>query len=141
MQRTGTPDWSFDPRSAAHTRFSYSLVSGRENSGAVLPFPENGTCHCLPLGRREPRRRARPPISSRAPGYGLRMLDLFHPLRDPSVTVALVLTFVEEVGQHDSWWWLAIVAFFNLLVVRLVVHLVTLAVLGCLHLLRLVPAR
>src|SRR5205085_1303842 len=52
-----------------------------------------------------------------------------------------VLTFLEEVGQHDSWWWIGIVVLFNLLAVRLVVRLVTFTVLGCLHQLRLVFSR
>jgi hypothetical protein len=84
--------------------------------------------------------RARAASASRVAGIGLRMLDLVNPLRDPSVTVALVLTFVEEVGQHDSWWWIGIVALFNLLAVRLALRLVTLTVLGCLHQLRLALA-
>ena len=85
--------------------------------------------------------RERAAIPARVASIGLRMLDLVNPLRDPSVTVALVLTFLEEVGQHDSWWWIGIVVLFNLLVVRLVVRLVTLTVVGCLHQLRLALSR
>ena len=66
----------------------------------------------------------------------LSLLDLVNPLRDPSLTVAAVLTFVEEVGQPDSVWWIALVALLNLLAVRIVVRLVTLAALGCLLLFR-----
>jgi hypothetical protein len=66
------------------------------------------------------------------PGTLVLLLDLVNPLRDPSLTVAAVLTFLEEVGQPDSVWWVAAVALINLLVVRITVRLVTLAVLGCL---------
>src|SRR5260370_12841161 len=31
----------------------------------------------------------------------LRIVDFINPLRDPSLTVAVVLTFIEEAGQHD----------------------------------------
>ena len=85
--------------------------------------------------------RGRAAIPSRAASIGLRLLDLVNPLRDPSVTVALVLTFLEEVGQHDSWWWIGIVVLFNLLAVRLAVRLVTLTAVGCLHQLRLALIR
>jgi len=65
------------------------------------------------------------------------LLDLVNPLRDPSLMVAAVLTFLEEVGQQDSaWWMLCGVALINLLVVRIIVRLVTLVVLGCLVLFR-----
>jgi hypothetical protein len=64
------------------------------------------------------------------------LVDLVNPLRDPSLTVAAVLTFVEEVGQHDSVWWIAAVTLINMLVVRAFVRLVTCAVLGCLLLFR-----
>src|SRR2546429_8352912 len=33
----------------------------------------------------------------------LRIVDFINPLRDPSLTVAVVLTFIEEAGQHDYW--------------------------------------
>lgn len=66
----------------------------------------------------------------------LLLVDLVNPLRDPSLMVAAVLTFVEEVGAPDSAWWIAAVTLLNLLAVRAFVRLVTCAVLGCLLLLR-----
>jgi len=53
-----------------------------------------------------------------------RVLDFINPLRDPSLTVAAVLTFIEEAGQHDSWYWIIGIAFVNWLAVRGVVWLV-----------------
>jgi len=53
-----------------------------------------------------------------------RILDFINPLRDPSLTVAAVLTFVEEAGQHDAWYWIIVVALVNWLAVRGVVWLV-----------------
>jgi hypothetical protein len=54
----------------------------------------------------------------------LRILDFINPLRDPSLTVAAVLTFIEEVGQHDPWYWIIAIALVNWLAVRGVVWLV-----------------
>src|SRR5256885_13007903 len=34
----------------------------------------------------------------------LRIVDFINPLRDPSLTVAVVLTFIEEAGQNDYWY-------------------------------------
>jgi hypothetical protein len=53
-----------------------------------------------------------------------RALDFVNPLRDPSLTVAAVLTFIEEVGQHDAWYSIILVALVNWLAVRGVVWLV-----------------
>lgn len=53
-----------------------------------------------------------------------RILDFINPLRDPSLTVAAVLTFIEEAGQHDPWYWYIVVALINWLAVRGVVWLV-----------------
>jgi hypothetical protein len=53
-----------------------------------------------------------------------RILDFINPLRDPSLTVAAVLTFIEEAGQHDIWYWIVIVALVNWLAVRGVVWLI-----------------
>ncbi len=53
-----------------------------------------------------------------------RALDFINPLRDPSLTVAAVLTFIEEAGQHDAWYWIIGIAFINWLAVRGVVWLV-----------------
>ena len=39
-----------------------------------------------------------------------RTLDFINPLRDPSLTVAAVLTFIEEAGQHDPWYWYIVIA-------------------------------
>jgi hypothetical protein len=47
-----------------------------------------------------------------------RILDFINPLRDPSLTVAAVLTFVEEAGQPDTWYSIILVAFVNWLAVR-----------------------
>jgi hypothetical protein len=53
-----------------------------------------------------------------------RIVDFINPLRDPSLTVAAVLTFIEEAGQHDAWYWIIVVAVVNWLAVRGVVWLV-----------------
>jgi hypothetical protein len=53
-----------------------------------------------------------------------RILDFINPLRDPSLTVAAVLTFVEEAGQLDSWYSIIIIALVNWLAVRGVVWLI-----------------
>lgn len=53
-----------------------------------------------------------------------RMIDAVNPFRDPSLTVAAVLTFVEEVGQHDAWYWIIVVALLNWFAVRGIVWLV-----------------
>jgi hypothetical protein len=53
-----------------------------------------------------------------------RIVDLINPLRDPSLTVAVVLTFIEEVGQHDIWYWIIVIGLVNWLAVRGVVWLV-----------------
>lgn len=53
-----------------------------------------------------------------------RILDFINPLRDPSLTVAAVLTFIEEAGQHDPWYMIIVIALVNWLAVRGVVWLV-----------------
>src|SRR2546421_8826605 len=53
-----------------------------------------------------------------------RILDFINPLRDPSLTVAAVLTFIEEAGQHDVWYSIILVALVNWLAVRGLVWLV-----------------
>src|SRR5436305_5212221 len=53
-----------------------------------------------------------------------RIVDFINPLRDPSLTVAAVLTFIEEAGQRDSWYWIIVVALVNWLAVRGIVWLV-----------------
>jgi hypothetical protein len=53
-----------------------------------------------------------------------RILDFINPLRDPSLTVAAVLTFIEEAGQRDPWYGIVIIALVNWLAVRGVVWLV-----------------
>lgn len=53
-----------------------------------------------------------------------RVLDFINPLRDPSLTVAAVLTFIIEVGQHNVWYWILVIALINWLAVRGVVWLV-----------------
>ena len=53
-----------------------------------------------------------------------RIFDFIKPVRDPCVTVAAVLTFIEEAGQHDPWYWYIVIALINWLAVRGVVWLV-----------------
>jgi hypothetical protein len=53
-----------------------------------------------------------------------RIVDFINPLRDPSLTVAAVLTFIEEAGQHDAWYWIIVVALVNWVAVRGVVWLI-----------------
>ena len=53
-----------------------------------------------------------------------RILDFINPLRDPSLTVAAVLTFIEEVGQHDTWYWIIVIGLVNWLAVRGIVWLI-----------------
>ena len=53
-----------------------------------------------------------------------RIIDFINPLRDPSLTVAVVLTFIVEAGQHDAWYWYIVVALINWVAVRGVVWLV-----------------
>ncbi len=53
-----------------------------------------------------------------------RVLDFINPLRDPSLTVAVVLTFIEEAGQHDPWYWIIAIGLVNWLAVRGVVWLI-----------------
>jgi hypothetical protein len=53
-----------------------------------------------------------------------RIVDLINPLRDPSLTVAVVLTFIEEAGQHDAWYWIIVIGLVNWFAVRGVVWLV-----------------
>jgi hypothetical protein len=52
-----------------------------------------------------------------------RIIDFINPLRDPSLTVAAVLTFIEEAGQPFTWYSVIIVALINWLAVRGVVWL------------------
>lgn len=53
-----------------------------------------------------------------------RIVDLINPLRDPSLTVAAVLTFIEEAGQHDIWYIVIVMALLNWVAVRGVVWLI-----------------
>jgi hypothetical protein len=53
-----------------------------------------------------------------------RILDFINPLRDPSLTVAVVLTFIVEIGQHDVWYVIVLYALVYWLAVRGVVWLV-----------------
>jgi len=54
----------------------------------------------------------------------MRILDFINPLRDPSLMVAVVLTFIEEAGQHDAWYWVIVFGLVNWLAVRGIVWLV-----------------
>src|SRR6266852_5888362 len=61
-----------------------------------------------------------------------RILDFINPLRDPSLTVAVVLTFIEEAGQHDdTWYWIIVIGLVNWLAVRGVVWLVVNFTFAC----------
>lgn len=53
-----------------------------------------------------------------------RIVDVINPLRDPSLTVAAVLTFIEEAGQHDVWYIVILMALLNWVAVRGVVWLI-----------------
>ncbi|GHO69211.1 hypothetical protein KSC_081030 [Ktedonobacter sp. SOSP1-52] len=53
-----------------------------------------------------------------------RILDFVNPLRDPSLMVAAVLTFIEEAGNRDPWYMIVILALVNWLAVRGIVWLV-----------------
>lgn len=53
-----------------------------------------------------------------------RIVDMINPLRDPSLVVAAVLTFIEETGQHDVWYMIILVALLNWVAVRGVVWLI-----------------
>lgn len=53
-----------------------------------------------------------------------RILDTINPLRDPSLIVAIVLTFIEEAGQPFTWYIIILVALVNWLAVRGVMWLV-----------------
>ena len=53
-----------------------------------------------------------------------RIVDLINPLRDPSMTVAAVLTFIEEVGPRDPWYLIILIALLNWIAVRGVVWLI-----------------
>jgi len=53
-----------------------------------------------------------------------RILDFINPLRDPSLTVAAVLTFIEEVGIRDAWYSIVIIALVNWFAVRGLVWLI-----------------
>src|SRR2546421_6050059 len=54
-----------------------------------------------------------------------RIVDFINPLRDPSLTVAVVLTFIEEAGQNeDTWDLIIVIGLGNWLAVRGVVWVV-----------------
>jgi len=53
-----------------------------------------------------------------------RIVDFINPLRDPSLIVAVVLTFIEEAGQHDIWYMIIVVGILNWIAVRGVVWLI-----------------
>src|ERR1051326_6291260 len=77
---------------------------------------------CLP-GQRQAREERTLDESAGKKWLG-RILDFINPLRDPSLTVAAVLTFIEEAGQHDVWYSIVIVALINWIAVRGIVWLV-----------------
>src|SRR5579875_1391307 len=65
-----------------------------------------------------------------------RILDFINPLRDPSLTVAAVLTFIEEAGQHDPWYWIIVIGLVNWLAVRGLVWLLVNFTFACTFLAR-----
>jgi hypothetical protein len=65
-----------------------------------------------------------------------RIIDVINPLRDPSLTVAVVLTIIEEVGQHDPWYWILLIGLVNWLAVRGLVWLLVNFTFACTFLAR-----
>ncbi|MBE3566546.1 MAG: hypothetical protein IMW90_12550, partial [Thermogemmatispora sp.] len=65
-----------------------------------------------------------------------RIIDVINPLRDPSLTVAVVLTIIEEAGQHDPWYWMVIAGLVNWLAVRGLVWLLVNFTFACTFLAR-----
>ncbi len=65
-----------------------------------------------------------------------RIIDLINPLRDPSLTVAVVLTIIEEAGQHDPWYWILVTGLVNWLAVRGLVWLLVNFAFACTFLAR-----
>ncbi len=53
-----------------------------------------------------------------------QILDFINPLRDPSLIVAIVLTFIEEAGQPFTWYSIILVVLINWLAVRGIMWLV-----------------
>jgi hypothetical protein len=96
------------------------LQIGRTHARIVLQDRENTVY--LP-GQRQIREE-RTLNESAGKKWLLRILDFLNPLRDPSLTVAAVLTFIEEAGQHDTWYGIVIIALINWIAVRGIVWLV-----------------
>jgi hypothetical protein len=68
-------------------------------------------------------------------GWPWRLADVAHLLHDPSLAIASLVTLLEVAGQNERWYDMLGLALTNLLVVRLIVWLTTMAVLYSLVLL------
>src|SRR5438876_5190491 len=87
-----------------------------------MPCENRKSCNILPDQRQSREERKLEEKTGRK--WFWRVLDFINPLRDPSLTVAAVLTFIEEAGQHDIWYWVIVIALVNWLAVRGVVWLI-----------------
>src|SRR5690348_14191421 len=74
------------------------------------------------------RRSTKAAAQTEQPGTGRRVLSfilgLINPLHDPSLTVAVILTFIEEVGSGDTLGHMALILLLNWIAVKAVVWLV-----------------
>src|SRR5437762_10352167 len=59
-------------------------------------------------------------------------LTFLHPVRDPTLLIAILATFVEEVGYDVSWFRLLLVCLANFFIVRLLMRLMIGAICICL---------
>jgi hypothetical protein len=76
----------------------------------------------MPRRSASKRRKAAPQSSgSRVLGF---LLGLINPLHDPSLTVAIILTFIEEIGSPDPIWRVALMLVLNWVAVKAVVWVV-----------------
>ena len=60
------------------------------------------------------------------------LVVLANPFRDPSLLIASLLTFIELGGLPVYWYWIPGITLVNLLFVRIITWLMTLALLYCL---------
>lgn len=60
-----------------------------------------------------------------------RVVDFINPLRDPSLTVAAVLTFIMQAGHADPWYWIVLIGLINWVAVRGIVWLVVNFTFAC----------
>ncbi len=75
-----------------------------------------------------PRRSASKTMNAAPPGAGRRalgfLLGLINPLHDPSLTVAIILTVIEEIGSPDPLWRVGLMLLLNWVAVKAVVWVV-----------------